>query len=194
MSVETLLEEIKNAPPEHAVEIAQTAAQQLTDEQHQRFRSWNYSEETKRRESEAAKHAGQAELIHQLRESGTIGAPVVEAESPDGFTTWDSPGTDTTAMPLRGDRYTHGGRVWESLVDFNSWEPGAEGTWSAWSDITDFLFPAVDGDPVEYADGQHYAVGQQVLFNGDVYECVNDHYAAPGWTPVNAHANWQLVE
>lgn len=194
MSIETLLEEIKNAPSEHAVEVAQTAARQLTDKEHQRFRSWNYMEETKRRESEAAKHAGQSELIHQLRESGTIDAPVAEAESPDEFTAWVSPGTDATVMPLRGDRYAHNGRVWESLVDFNSWEPGAEGTWSAWADITDLLFPADGGEPVEYADGQQYTVGQRVLFNGDVYECVNDHYAAPGWTPVNAHGNWQLVE
>lgn len=191
MSIETLLEEIKNAPPEHAVEIAQTAAQQLTNEDHQRFRSWNYDAETKRREAEAAKHAGQAELIHQLRESGTIDAPVTEADSADGFTAWTSPGTDTTSMPLRGDRYAHGGRVWESLVDFNSWEPGADGTWSAWSDITDVLFPASDGEPVEYADAQHYTAGQQVLFDGAVYECTQDHFAAQGWTPVNAHANWQ---
>lgn len=191
MSIETLLEDIKNAPSEHAVEIAQTAAQQLTDEEHQRFRSWNYAEETKRRESEAAKHAGQAELIHQLREAGTIDAPVTEAESPDKFTAWTSPGTDTTAMPLRGDRYTHGDRVWESLVDFNSWEPGAEGTWSAWADITDVLFPPADGEPVEFVDNQHYAAGQQVTFDGAVYECTQDHFAAPGWTPLNAHAMWQ---
>lgn len=194
MSIETLLEDIKNAAPEHAVEIAQTAARQLTDEDHQRFRSWNYTVETKRRKSEAAKHAGQAELINQLRESGTIDAPVAKADSPDGFTAWTSPGTDAAVMPLRGDRYAHGGKVWESLVDFNSWEPGAEGTWSAWSDITVMLFPpAEDAEPVEYADGQHYTAGQQVLFNGDVYECVNDHYAAPGWTPENAHANWQKI-
>lgn len=194
MSIETLLEEIKNAAPEYAVEIAQTAARQLTDKEFQRFRSWNYVDETNRRESEAAKHAGQSELIHQLRESGTIAAPVAEADSPDGFTAWTSPGTDVTAMPLRGDRYAHEGRVWESLVDFNSWEPGAEGTWSARSDITAMLFPpAEDAEPVEYADGQQYTAGQRVLFNGDVYECVNDHYAAPGWTPENAHANWQKI-
>lgn len=111
MNIESLLEKIKNAAPENVMEIAQTAAQQLTDEEHQRFRSWNYAEETKRRESEAVKHAGQAELIQKLRESGTIDAPVVDSDSPDGFTFWVNPGTDTTAMPLRGDRYQHDGRV-----------------------------------------------------------------------------------
>lgn len=194
MSIETLLDEIKNASPEYAVEIAQTAAKQLTDAEHRRFRSWNYAEESERRKAESAKQAGQSELIHQLRESGTIDAPVAEADSPDGFTAWVNPGTDVTVMPLQGDRYSHGGSVWESLVDFNSWEPGAEGTWSAWSDITNLLFPASDGELVEYVDGQQYSVGQRVLFNGSVYECVNDHYAAPGWTPENAHANWQKQE
>lgn len=195
MSIETLLDEIKNAAPEHAVEIARTAAQQLTDEEHQRFRSWNYAEESERRKSESAKHAGQAELIHQLRESGTIDAPVAEADSPDGFIAWANPGTDTTSMPLRGDRYAHDGRVWESLVDFNSWEPGAEGTWSVWSDITQVLFPPDgDGEPVEYVDGQHYTAGERVIFGGEIYECTVYHYAAPGWTPLTAHGNWQLVE
>lgn len=193
MSIETLLEDIKNAPPEHAVEIAQTAAQQLTDAEHQRFRSWNYAEETKRRESEAAKHAGQAELIHQLRESGTIDAPVAEADSHDGFTAWTSPGTDTTAMPLRGDRFQHDGKVWESLVDFNSWEPKPEAH-AAWQDITALLFPPSEGEALAYTDSQHYTVGQRVEYDGTIYECILDHFAAPGWTPVNAHANWQRVE
>lgn len=192
MSIETLLEDIKNAPPEHAMQIAQTAARQLTDEEHRQFRSWNHAVETKRRETEAAKHAGQSELIHQLRESGTIEAPVAEADSPSGFTAWANPGTDVSVMPMRGDRFLHNGKVWESLVDFNIWEPGSEGTWSAWTDITVILFPpSEDAEPVEYADGQEYKAGQRVIFNGDVYECVNDHYAAPGWTPENAHANWQ---
>lgn len=187
-----LIEQVKTVTPEYAMEVAQAAAQQVPDSEFPRFRSWCYGDETKRRESESAKHAGQAELIHQLRESGRVDAPVAEAESPDGFTAWTSPGTDVTAMPLQGDRYAHEGRVWESLVDFNSWKPGAEGTWSAWSDITAVLFPpAEDAEPVEYADGQQYTAGQRVLFNGSVYECVIDHYAAPGWTPENAHANWQ---
>lgn len=39
MNIESLLEKIKNAAPENVMEIAQTVAQQLTDEEHQRFRS-----------------------------------------------------------------------------------------------------------------------------------------------------------
>lgn len=192
MSIETLLEDIKNVPSEHAVEIAQTAARQLTDKEHQRFRSWVYLEETQRRESEAAKHAGQAELIHQLRESGRVDAPVTEAESPAGFTAWASPGTDVTVMPLRGDRYAHGGKVWESLVDFNSWEPGLPENHAAWRDVTDQLFPPEDtSTPAPYEDNRHYGYGDLVEYDGATYMCTQDHFATQGWTPVNAHANWQ---
>jgi len=97
-------------------------------------------------------------------------------------------------MPMRGDRFVHGEHVWESLVDFNSWEPGAEGTWSAWTDITNILFPAADDEPTEYTDGKHYTAGDQVIFDGTIYEAIVDHYAAPGWTPANAHGNWREVE
>lgn len=149
-------------------------------------------EEQKSREAKAIVGGQMAGMIRQLRENGTLPAPVGDAETPEGYSEWVSPGVDQTKMPLRGDRFYHNGKVWESLVDFNSWEPGVEGTWSAWSDITVILFPpAEDEEPVEYADGQQYMAGQQVIFNGEVYECVNDHYAAPGWTPENAHANWQ---
>jgi len=149
-------------------------------------------EEQKSREAKVIVGDQMAGMIRQLRENGTLPAPVGDAETPEGYSEWVSPGVDQTKMPLRGDRFYHNGKVWESLVDFNSWEPGAEGTWSAWSDITVILFPpAEDDEPVEYADGQQYTAGQRVIFNGDVYECVNDHYAAPGWTPVNAYANWQ---
>ena len=151
-------------------------------------------EHQKQREAKNIAGEQMAGIIHQLRENGALPAPVEVAESPEGYSEWVNPGTDHTKMPLRGDRYAHGGRVWESLVDFNSWEPGTEGTWSAWSDVTDVLFPADGGEPVEYTDGQQYTAGQLVLFNGDVYECVNDHYAAQGWTPANAHANWQKQE
>lgn len=34
-----------------------------------------------------------------------------------------------------GDRVTHNGKVWESLVDANVWEPGAAGTEALWSEV-----------------------------------------------------------
>lgn len=192
MSAE-LIEQIKNVAPEYAMDVAQTAAQQIPDSEFPRFRSWCYGDETKRREEVAAEEAGGVKMLQKLRESGVIEAPVYEAESVDGFTSWVSPGTDQTRMYLRGDRVKHEGAVWESLVDFNSWEPSPDAH-GAWVNITSVLFPPADGQPVEYVDNQHYTAGQKVTFDGAVYECAQDHFAAAGWTPVNAHAMWQKQE
>lgn len=37
----------------------------------------------------------------------------------------------------KGDKVKHGGKTWESLVDANVWEPGAAGTESLWSEVTE---------------------------------------------------------
>ena len=39
---------------------------------------------------------------------------------------WEQPGS-TNGYSV-GDRVTHGGKTWESLVDSNVWEPGATGS------------------------------------------------------------------
>lgn len=192
MSAE-LIEQIKNVTPEYAMEVAQVAAQQIPNEDFPRFRSWCYGDETKRREEVAAEEAGGAKMLQKLRESGVIDAPVREAESVDGFTGWVSPGADQTRMYLQGDRVKHDGAVWESLVDFNSWEPSPDAH-GAWVNITDALFPPADGDVLAYADSTHYTAGDRATFDGIVYECTADHYAAPGWTPSNAHGYWSQVE
>lgn len=46
---------------------------------------------------------------------------------------WEQP--DSTNPYMTGDRVTHGGKTWESLVDNNIWEPGATGTESLWREI-----------------------------------------------------------
>ena len=33
---------------------------------------------------------------------------------------------------MTGDRVKHNGKTWESLVDNNVWEPGAQGTEALW--------------------------------------------------------------
>lgn len=43
---------------------------------------------------------------------------------------WQQP--DSTNGYAKGDRVTHGGATWESLVDNNVWEPGAAGTEALW--------------------------------------------------------------
>lgn len=43
---------------------------------------------------------------------------------------WEQP--DSTNPYMKGDKVTHNGQTWESLVDGNVWEPGAAGTESLW--------------------------------------------------------------
>lgn len=49
---------------------------------------------------------------------------------PDIIPEWEQP--DSTNGYSTGDKVTHSGKTWESLVDNNVWEPGAAGTESLW--------------------------------------------------------------
>lgn len=46
---------------------------------------------------------------------------------------WEHP--DSTNPYMAGDKVTHNGKTWESLVDNNVWEPGATGTESLWKEV-----------------------------------------------------------
>lgn len=46
---------------------------------------------------------------------------------------WEQPADATTAY-AKGDRVTHGGKVWESTVGANVWEPGADGV-TQWVEV-----------------------------------------------------------
>lgn len=46
---------------------------------------------------------------------------------------WEQP--QSTNPYKKGDRVTHKGKTWESLVDSNVWEPGAVGSESLWKEI-----------------------------------------------------------
>ena len=46
---------------------------------------------------------------------------------------WVQP--DSTNAYAKGDRVTHNGSTWLSLVDGNVWEPGATGTESLWQKL-----------------------------------------------------------
>lgn len=49
------------------------------------------------------------------------------------ITEWEQP--DSTNPYKKGDKVTHNGKTWESLVDNNSWEPGVVGTESIWVEV-----------------------------------------------------------
>lgn len=44
---------------------------------------------------------------------------------------WVQP--DSTNLYHKGDKVTHNGQVWTSLIDGNVWEPGVVGTESLWA-------------------------------------------------------------
>ncbi len=46
---------------------------------------------------------------------------------------WEQP--DSTNPYMKGDRVSHNGYTWESLVDNNTWEPGVVGTESLWAQV-----------------------------------------------------------
>lgn len=46
---------------------------------------------------------------------------------------WEQP--DSTNPYMLGDKVTHNGKTWESLIDNNIWEPGALGTETLWLEI-----------------------------------------------------------
>ena len=46
---------------------------------------------------------------------------------------WEQP--DSTNPYAKGDKVTHNGKTWESLVDKNVWEPRATGTESLWKEV-----------------------------------------------------------
>ena len=78
-------------------------------------------------------HASQADWSPEAASSlwaeilaGQEGMPVGE---------WTQP--ESTNPYNKGDKVTHNGKTWESLVDGNVWEPGAQGSESLWKDITE---------------------------------------------------------
>lgn len=55
---------------------------------------------------------------------------------PDGYPAWVAP-VGTTGLYHYGDRVTHNAQRWVSVIDSNSWEPGAIGTANLWQQIHD---------------------------------------------------------
>lgn len=48
---------------------------------------------------------------------------------------WEQP--DYTNPYMKGDKVKHNGKTWESLIDNNSWEPGAAGTETLWIEVVE---------------------------------------------------------
>lgn len=89
-------------------------------------------EHQKAREAQDAATVQVVQVMRSLRESGAIASPVEYADTVEGYTPWVDARGDQTRLPLRGDVYRFGGRLYESLMDFNPHEPGGE----SWADVT----------------------------------------------------------
>lgn len=112
--------------------------------------------------------------------------------APDGvIPEWQQPSGAHDAYQI-GDRVTHNGQVWESLVNGNTWEPGSPGAESLWLLVDD------DGgeeptEPDAWQPGVTYAVDDIVTYDGATYRCLQSHTSQVGWHPVAVPALWQPV-
>ena len=48
---------------------------------------------------------------------------------------WKQP--ESTNPYKKGDKVTHNGKIWESMVDGNVWEPGTQGSEALWKEVTE---------------------------------------------------------
>lgn len=76
-------------------------------------------------------------IAHTSQEAWTpVDAPSLWARvliiDPDVIPEWVQP--DSTNPYMKGDKVTHNGKKWESLIDNNVWEP-SEATPTLWSEI-----------------------------------------------------------
>ena len=46
---------------------------------------------------------------------------------------WEQP--ESTNPYMKGDKVTHNGKTWKSLIDNNVWEPGVVGTENLWEEV-----------------------------------------------------------
>ena len=74
-------------------------------------------------------HTAQADWAPDVAPSLWVPVLIVD---PDVIPEWVQP--DSTNGCSTGDKVTHNGKTWESLVDNNVWEPGVAGTESLWKE------------------------------------------------------------
>ena len=95
---------------------------------------------------------------------------------------WTPPDTWFETPVMIGDQRTYGGKLWESLVDYNIWTPPV-----AWREIVAEGYPAWV-QPTGAADA--YNIGDRVSFNGQNYESAINGNA---WSPAVYPPGWVLL-
>ena len=78
-------------------------------------------------------HTSQADWTPEAAPS--LWAEILAGQEGTAIGEWVQP--ESTIPYNKGDKVTHNGKTWESLVDGNVWEPGAQGSESLWKDVTE---------------------------------------------------------
>ena len=139
--------EVQSTMVQAAVTVAQIQAQNLTEEQALTVKDiypvWDGNGVPYQKDYYLT-HNGLLYKVLQAHTSQTDWAPdtapslfaeVLPGQSGTGIGEWVQPGSTNPYMT--GDRVTHNGKTWESLVDNNVWEPGAQGTEALWQKVTE---------------------------------------------------------
>ena len=128
-----------------AIAVAQIQAQDLTEEQAITVKGiypvWdgNGVSYTK---GYYLTHSGKLYKVLQAHKSQADWAPdtapslfaeVLPGQSGTEIGEWKKP--ESTNPYMTGDRVTHNGKTWESLVDANVWEPGAQESEALWQEV-----------------------------------------------------------
>lgn len=128
------------------VEQAKISSQENTDEQALKvsnlYDDWEkYSEGDTLTAGTRINYSGVLYKVLQTHQKKKDWTPRIETAlfakvlipNSDDIPEWEEP--DSTNAYMKGDRVTHNGSTWESLVDWNTWEPGAEDTDSVWREV-----------------------------------------------------------
>lgn len=139
------LKEQSNPLINSAVLVAQIQAQSLTDEQAIAVKDiypvWEGNGVSYQKDFYLT-HNGKLYKVLQAHTSQEDWAPdaapslfaeVLPGQDGTGIGEWARPGSTNPYMI--GDRVTHNGKTWESLVDNNVWEPGAQGSEALWKEV-----------------------------------------------------------
>lgn len=137
--------EVQSSMVQAAVTVAQIQAQSLTDEQALTVKDiypvWDGNGASYQKDFYLT-HNGKLYKVLQAHTSQSDWVPdaapslfaeVLPGQDGTGIGAWAQPGSTNPYMA--GDRVTHNGKTYESLVDNNVWEPGAQGSEALWKEI-----------------------------------------------------------
>lgn len=134
--------EVQEEVQQAAITVAQIQAQSLTDEQALQVKAiypaYDPNNVAYAKDFKATyngdlykclqAHTSQADWTPENAPS--LWAKVLAGQEGTEIGEWEQP--DSTNPYMTGDQVTHNGKTWESLVDNNVWEPGAQGTEALW--------------------------------------------------------------